>query len=414
MVSVIKSFEFKNFKSFHDAVLYLENLSVIVGCNASGKSNAIEGIMILSALVSENNLKQYIQNNIRGGMYGCCKHKERRFELACVCDVEGVEARYAATINMNKILEIVEEKISYIDYNGNTEIVTINYSINTPIVEIHYSDRVSNYAFDGNSSILASFPDVIYAESTSVKFSKIIQAIIKDLRNIFILSTNVASARSYNHIGDSDLKNDASNISAVLYSLCKRENSKLKNTILNIIRNLPENEIEDIKFAETPLDDVILYVKEKYSDALIDIRKLSDGTIRCLAIITALINNYLEDSSKLVIIEEIENGIHPSRAKLLIKSIIDLIESNENLVLATSHDVALLNAIKGKYLKGVSVVYRDNDIGDSIITKLYDVPKYLSISANGPLGRLMESEDIIKALKSDNQEDENYEWLWKL
>ena len=45
---MIKCFTFENFKSFEKAELNIEALTTLIGTNASGKSNAIEGIMILA------------------------------------------------------------------------------------------------------------------------------------------------------------------------------------------------------------------------------------------------------------------------------------------------------------------------------------------------------------------------------
>lgn len=47
---MIKSFIYENFKSFEKAELNLEAVTSLVGTNASGKSNAIEGISILAEL----------------------------------------------------------------------------------------------------------------------------------------------------------------------------------------------------------------------------------------------------------------------------------------------------------------------------------------------------------------------------
>ena len=41
---MIKCFTFENFKSFEKAELDIESLTTLIGTNASGKSNAIEGI----------------------------------------------------------------------------------------------------------------------------------------------------------------------------------------------------------------------------------------------------------------------------------------------------------------------------------------------------------------------------------
>lgn len=49
---MIKCFLFENFKSFEKAELNIEDFTTLIGTNASGKSNAIEGIRILSEVVS--------------------------------------------------------------------------------------------------------------------------------------------------------------------------------------------------------------------------------------------------------------------------------------------------------------------------------------------------------------------------
>ena len=45
---VIQKIFFENFKSFQKSELKVEQISVLMGSNASGKSNAIEGIRILA------------------------------------------------------------------------------------------------------------------------------------------------------------------------------------------------------------------------------------------------------------------------------------------------------------------------------------------------------------------------------
>lgn len=45
---MLKSFSIKNFKSYRRATLPLAPLTVLIGANASGKSNAIEAMRLLS------------------------------------------------------------------------------------------------------------------------------------------------------------------------------------------------------------------------------------------------------------------------------------------------------------------------------------------------------------------------------
>lgn len=46
--TVLSSFTIKNFKSYREATLKLAPLTVLIGANASGKSNAIEALRLLS------------------------------------------------------------------------------------------------------------------------------------------------------------------------------------------------------------------------------------------------------------------------------------------------------------------------------------------------------------------------------
>ena len=76
---MIKKFYFENFKGFEKAEMPVENLTTIIGTNASGKTNAIEGMKILSELVTGRELytildgTKNIESNIRGGGKGCCR-----------------------------------------------------------------------------------------------------------------------------------------------------------------------------------------------------------------------------------------------------------------------------------------------------------------------------------------------------
>ena len=54
---MLTSFHLQNFKSFkQDAVLPLASLTVLIGANAAGKSNALEGLRFLSWLAQGNKL----------------------------------------------------------------------------------------------------------------------------------------------------------------------------------------------------------------------------------------------------------------------------------------------------------------------------------------------------------------------
>lgn len=77
-------------------------------------------------------------------------------------------------------------------------------------------------------------------------------------------------------------------------------------------------------------------------DCVWDIPVLSDGTLRVLAVAAALLS---APEGSLVIIEEIDNGVHPSRAGMLLENIQRVAESRGVRVLVTTHNPELMDAL---------------------------------------------------------------------
>jgi len=55
------------FKSFRDAVLPLRDLTLLIGRNGSGKSNAIDGLHVLARLAESEDLREAIDGGRREG-----------------------------------------------------------------------------------------------------------------------------------------------------------------------------------------------------------------------------------------------------------------------------------------------------------------------------------------------------------
>ena len=234
-----------------------------------------------------------------------------------------------------------------------------------------------------------------------------IEIVLNNLKKIFVLNPVPIEMRDYVRITDSELKENCENISPVLFHLC--EDKKKKQELLRIISSLPENEIKDIGFITTQLDDVIFGLKEKYIHAaeLFDAKKLSDGTLRCIAIVAAMLT--IPEGSTLVI-EEIDNGIHPGRVRALINSLCELGAKRKIDIILTTHNPVLLNGYDKQQLLGVSVVYRENEKGTSKFVSLVDIERYSEIFARGGLGNAMVDESLINLIKAPKIQ-KDYSWL---
>ena len=102
MSAKLKTLMIENFKSFEGKNrFFVEELTTIIGLNASGKSNVIEALSILS-MVSRDILVTNILNTtstmalpIRGGAQGCLRGNKRTFGLGCTIEKEnGRELEY--------------------------------------------------------------------------------------------------------------------------------------------------------------------------------------------------------------------------------------------------------------------------------------------------------------------------------
>lgn len=422
---MIKSFVFENFKSFEKAELNLEALTSLVGTNSSGKSNAIEGIHILSDIASGLDLSVILdgtRNNgsyIRGGSKSCCRFKTSSFKIGCLVDLdEDYDLYYYIKISTGKRVWVEEEAL-YKVKNGRTEATggekifkTRSVAGESGDIRVEYNDKNRGrnpYILCMRvSSVLAQLKTKLPQNSERDREClSYIEIVLNNLKKIFVLNPVPIEMRDYVRITDSELKENCENISPVLFHLC--EDKKKKQELLRIISSLPENEIKDIGFITTQLDDVIFGLKEKYIHAaeLFDAKKLSDGTLRCIAIVAAMLT--IPEGSTLVI-EEIDNGIHPGRVRALINSLCELGAKRKIDIILTTHNPVLLNGYDKQQLLGVSVVYRENEKGTSKFVSLVDIERYSEIFARGGLGNAMVDESLINLIKAPKIQ-KDYSWL---
>lgn len=172
---------------------------------------------------------------------------------------------------------------------------------------------------------------------------------------------------------------------------------------------MPENEVEDIEFVETKIGDVIFALRERNlnSTELVDARQLSDGTLRCIAVLVAVL---IGEPGSMVMIEELDNGIHPARVYKLVEQLVTIGRERTIDIIITTHNATLLNAYKKEELMGVSVVYRDRDRGTSKIQSFIEIENFPAMLAAGGLGDAMIDERLLLSLKPSKR-TKDYSWL---
>lgn len=416
---MIKKIFLKNFKCFEDAVLNIENVSFLIGTNSSGKTNAIEGAMILSELMTGRDIATILDGSknyggmIRGGSKGCAHFGSDSFSLGCLVAFDKeIDLKYTIEIIVSDRVYVKAESLYEIKGNKTKPMFSTKLSSEESVDIVVTCNNGLRGKNPDISCIRASsvISQVVTKLSTDTQYGKRIvayaQAVISSMKEILYLNPQSNLMRNYSAINDITLKVDASNISSVLNDLC--EDSDKKNQLLKVMKTLPENEIVNISFAEGPLNDVILFLDEKYGKHVekVDAMRLSDGTLRCLAMIAALLS---EDENGMIVVEEIDNGIHPGRAKMLIREVSRIARERKIDVLITTHNATMLNALTKEDLVGVSVVYREETAGDGQIIPFMDIPDMPLLLANGKLGDVFTNDEILKYIK---KEPIPYDYTW--
>lgn len=416
---MLTAFNLMNFKSYKDARLPLGPLTVLIGANASGKSNAVEGLRLLSSLAQGQKLSGFMsaqkeaERLVRGRIEDLGYLESKSFGFACETDLKKWSLLSITLASRTDGLHIASESITTEDG------ADLLYTIIAPSKGLSTDVKVAykNFSKGPNPHITCSDQLPVFTQLDSPasfnnehkQAQKEIPSVVKKyqkwLSNILFLDPSPRRMREYSFISDKLLLGDGTNISSVLYALWgDEEQGKIepylsqRNSILKFIQQLPEQNIETLSFLRTPRREVMIQLEETFGGKhrFYDASLLSDGTLRVLAIAAAMLS---AAEGSLVVIEEIDNGVHPSRAQHLLDQIQAIARQRSLRVLLSTHNPALLDALPDSAIPDVVFCYRDPRDGSSRLARLQDIPDYPELVAQGALGHLMTSGILERFVK---------------
>lgn len=356
---MIKSIHLENFKSFKDATLELGSFSVLVGANASGKSNLFDAFRFLDGLIQGYSIGEIIGGKkisegrdwegIRGGTRGVTWNKAPGFIIRSVLfDMNKPDETFIHEIEVDVSSSIIDPSIKREPMIKNGEPFKKYYHAEPNISLLHWM-RLSNELRLENPEYTLIL-DRLYFYNLLPNY----------MRN------KSSSSKSLNH--------DGGNISAVLYKLCTNE--RKKNDIKSWLQELTPMDAVDIEFyTDDPTGKVLLMLKEK-SGSLTSAYSASDGTLRFLGFLAALLD---AEEESVLFFEEIENGIHPSRLHLLVQLIEQTVKQRNIQVIATTHSPLLLGYLSEETVSNSSLLYRLEGRDYTEIKRINDIPNAVKL-----------------------------------
>jgi hypothetical protein len=268
----LQSFTLENFRSYRKATLQLGTVTLLVGANASGKSNLIEGMQMLSWLARGQRLEdvfravQEAELSIRGQPAQLAREGETAFSFAC--RIRRPEWGYlSVTVKHNGDgLRIYDEKIT--DGQETVPLYAVKKRSGSGGHDLGVA--YNNFTRGPNKpEVVCTSQQAVFTQLlTPARFNaghkksqqvipKACRNFIQSLQNILFLDPVPQRMRHPSFADDKKLRGDCSNLSSTLFSLCGK--APQKEAVLDFIKDLPEQHITDIDFLHGPRNDMLLY-----------------------------------------------------------------------------------------------------------------------------------------------------------
>jgi predicted ATPase len=330
---LLQSIKLKNLLSFRDAELELLGLNVLIGPNASGKSNLLAAIGLLKA--APENLEAAVQ---RGG--GLRQWIHRASQPGGVAGIEaGIDLgrgdgalAYSLTFTEDDLRLYLREELKSCN-TGETF-----FSRNGQHAKIYRSPRDSavgieiGIELEVNKSVFAAFRDPL--DRTPITRTGQALGAIEIFREF---NTGPSStARNGVAVGSQKFLFDGGgNLALVLQELDFRVTLARLNEYLTRFW-------QDAEAVRIRIDGGIVqtYVKERGIEEPIPAIRLSDGTLKFLCLMAILLH---PAPPALICMEEPELGLHPDALTIVADALREA--AGKSQLIVTTHSEALVNAL---------------------------------------------------------------------
>lgn len=348
---MLKKIRLTDFKSFVDEEVELSPLTLLVGANASGKSNFLDAIRFLQGLGQGLKIPEVLNG------------QERAHPDAW----PGLRGRMEESARLGKSTFAIESAWIAPDEQE------VRHRIECQTAP--FPARRSEWVARGERRIEA--PKDLEPQKSLIDLSIVGHpepdlAMLLWFATITVRSLEIQPSvmRDYGRRG-APLGNEGKNFSGVLATLS--DDPIVRGSFVTWLREVCAPEIEGLDFAEVKeLGDVMAIFVEK-DGARISARSISDGTLRFLGTLLAL---QTAQPGEVLLIEGIEEGLHPTRIHFLLELLESAVRQQGIQVIATTHSPVVLQWLIPERLREVLVFGRVPDHEGTIMRRLGDLPHF--------------------------------------
>ncbi len=336
-----------NFKSIKEATIELPFFGAIVGKNAVGKTNFIQALKFVSGLVHSNTTEE-VQTKISLSPTELFNFNTQAREFSFEFTIQtSNDSNYI----FNLKIELENDKVSTLHLIISEE--GLYRIIDEQKKELIYSrdkNKITDVnnnplplSVDRNKIALISIKD---AEEVKTEFLNLFIPDIDEINNIN--SVGIGSTRA--------VKNDLANVLVKLrhnhdeaYIKFQEITKKLLphfSSVIEVASNQPKSPNDENQF-------YLLVLEEKNLKQKLSLQSISAGDYRTLYLVASAL---MVEKNSILIIEEIENGIHPKRIKDLVDRLETISRINNTQIIFTTHSPIVINS-----LNPTEVIYSEKD-----------------------------------------------------
>jgi predicted ATPase len=394
---MIERITIDNFKSLRHVDLTLGRLNLFIGTNASGKSNFFDALRVFQGIgngftISEildgkpKSATSEVWDGIRGGSSKACfsdSDSSGEVSISASGKIDGKDWLYGISFTPQDG-KVTQERLSA----GGRDLYTsegVPRNLTGDLVfRVKYFQGTKGtqpqLPFESSRPVMGQFA------RGNGKWKKADAEMASDVARMLANTQRVDPSpvilRQYSQAHQiSRMGEHGENFAALIQTLCK--DAKAKDAYLSWIRQLRPSEVEDVGTLAGAVGEPLFMLKEGGKEFPAPV--LSDGTLRFAAITAAF---FQPDMPGVMTIEEIENGIHASRVRLLVELLRNRAASGKTQIMATTHSPIVLAWLDEEEYKTTFFCKRDETTGESKICALPEVPHFSEVVKKQPISDL--------------------------
>lgn len=392
----------ENFKSLKKVDLRLGAMNLFIGTNASGKSNFFDALRVLQGVGNGFTVSEILDGKpkgptsevweaIRGGSAKACFAGEGASATEVCITAWGVlpdkaRSKWEFMVAFSpEAGKVTREKLKVQGDIYDSDPASRS-ALTDPVLRVRYykggKGNPPHLSFDPNRPVLTQLARRNGDAGVKKAHADAAVEVARLLANVQRLDPAPQVLRGYSQAHQIGRMGERGENFAALIRAIARD-PEAKDAYLSWLKQLRPAEVDDVGTLAGAVGEPMFMLVEggRTNPAPV----LSDGTLRFAAIAAAF---FQPDMPGVMTIEEIENGIHAHRVRLLVELLRSQAALGTTQIMATTHSPIVLAWLLPAEYATTFFCKRDEDTGESRICPLPEVPHFMEVVQKQPISDL--------------------------